>query len=271
VTSRGRAGTLSHPTRTGPDVLATTLQRNLESVRRTIAASARRAGRDPADVELVAVTKTVPSSVAAELVKAGQRDLGENRADVLEAKVRWFADHGPWVAGPRWHFVGHIQRNKARAVVEHADVIHSVDSLRLLETLDRIADDVGRSVDVYLQVKLYPEENKSGLDPTELASALATARRSRRLNPVGLMTMAPLIEGDEPRAVAAAHDVFTRLASWARERAVPASAGVPRGDRTSMGMSEDYEIAIESGSTCVRVGSALFADVTTAELAGGDA
>ena len=263
-------------------MLATTLQRNLERVRGAIAAAARSVGRDPADVQLVAVTKTVPPAVAAELVRAGQRDLGENRADVLESKVRWFADRGLATPdrGPRWHFVGHIQRNKARSVVEHADVIHSVDSLRLLETLDRIAEDVGRSLDVYLQVKLYPEDTKSGLDPGELDAALATVRRSRRLTHVGWMTMAPLIEDDEPRRRAAAQDVFTRLAGIAREHALPTSASPgpgARGDRTSMGMSDDFEIAIRCGSTCVRVGSALFEDVPThddgraSEPRGGDA
>lgn len=242
-------------------VLVDTLQTNLLRVRAAIAAAARRAGRDPSEVSLVAVTKTVPAAVAAELVRLGQRDLGENRADVLEEKAAWFDSRGfgaPDAGGPRWHFVGHLQRNKARRVVERAHVVHSVDSLQLLETLDRIAVDVGRSLDVYLQVKLHPEPTKSGFALADVPEALTAARAARRLRLVGLMAMAPLVEDDEVRRVAAARETFTRLAAAARELSRTEPAGSPALG-TSMGMSEDFEVAIEAGSTCVRVGSALFA------------
>lgn len=245
----------------------TTLSGNLDRVRGRIAAAARAVGRPPQDVTLVAVTKTVAPEVAAELVRLGQRDLGENRADVLVEKTRWFEDHGlggPDAGTARWHFVGHLQRNKARPVVERAHVVHSVDSLRLLETLERIAVDVGRSLDLLLQVKLHPEPTKSGLAPDEVPELLAAAAGARRVRCIGLMAMAPLVEDDEPRRDALARDTFERLASLARALA-PAHGRLA----LSMGMSDDFEAAIASGSTHVRVGSALFEGL--APRAGGRA
>jgi uncharacterized pyridoxal phosphate-containing UPF0001 family protein len=158
-------------------VLQTTLETNLARVRGRIAAAARAAGRQPGEIELVAVTKAVSADAALGLLRAGLIDLGESRADVLEAKATRIAAEGLRAGSAvRWHFIGHLQRNKARRVVELADVIHSVDSLRLLETVARIAEDVGRFPEVYLQVKLHPEETKSGLDPDALPEVLAAAR-----------------------------------------------------------------------------------------------
>jgi PLP dependent protein len=226
----------------------TTLEHNLDLVRRRIAGAAARAGRNPAEVTLLAVTKNRASEEAAELARLGASDLGESRSDELARKAAWSHEAGLSV---RWHFVGHLQRNKARAVVECAQVIHSVDSLRLLATLERIADDVGRVPDVYLQVKLHPEETKTGFDPADVRAALERARASRSLRPVGLMTMAPLVD-DPLLSALLARQVFRALSRLAREVEGDEKLGL------SMGMSDDYEIAIEEGSTCVRVGSALF-------------
>lgn len=226
------------------------LAQNVRAVEDRIAAAARRAGRDPAGVRLVAVTKSVALSVAVELARGGLLDLGENRADQLAARSPELRAAG---FAPRWHFVGHLQRNKARAVVEHAALVHSVDSVRLVETLDRIADDVGRDLDVLAQVKLADEETKSGLDPRELPTFLARARDLRRVRVVGLMAMGPLADdADEQRA--RARDVFRRAADLAREHA----ALFARAPELSIGMSDDYEIAVEEGATLVRVGSRLY-------------
>lgn len=254
-----RHGYLPHPPVPGEYALPTTLESNLARVRAEITAAARAAGRDPAQIELLPVTKSVPAALAAGLRALGQRDLGESRADELERKVRWFEEHG---IDARWHFVGHLQRNKARRVVELADVIHSVDSLHLIETLDRIAADVGRSPQVYLQVKLHPEDTKAGFEPALLCDALGAARAARHLVPVGLMTMAPLVEDDEAERVRLARHVFLELARLAHVHA-------PAGSRPlalSMGMSGDFALAIQAGSTCVRVGSALFEGVTSGEV-----
>lgn len=229
--------------------MPTLLAQNLARVRREIDAAAREAGRDPADVGLVGVTKSVSSDLALALARLGVGDLGENRVDELERKARAFQERE---VACRWHFVGHVQRNKAARVAELADVVHSVDSLRLAETLDRTARDVGRSLDVYVQVKLHPEETKSGLDPRELPEVLAAVRGARALRLSGLMTMAPLVEDDPVRAAELAEGVFARLARLGAELGTPG---------LSMGMSEDFALAVRHGSTCVRVGSRLFEGV----------
>jgi len=134
--------------------------------------------------------------------------------------------------------------------------VHSVDSVRLVETLDRNASHVGRSLGVYLQVKLHPEANKSGLDPLDLADAVLAVRAASSLRWCGLMTMAPLV-ADEVRARELADDVFARLATLGREHGSPG---------LSMGMSDDYALAIQHGSTCVRIGSALFEGLSTRRI-----
>lgn len=235
------------------------LAANLRAVRDRIAAAARRAGRDPAGVTLVAVTKSVPAAVAAELVRAGVGDLGENRADRLERKV---ADLAALGLAPRWHFVGHLQRNKAREVVRHADLVHSVDSERLLETLDRLAGETGRELEVLAQVKLADEATKSGLDPRELGGFLARARAARNVRVVGLMAMGPLAE-DSHAQRESARAVFRRAAELAREH----RAEFARDPELSIGMSGDFEIAVEEGATLVRVGSRLFEGLSVAEEA----
>jgi pyridoxal phosphate enzyme (YggS family) len=226
------------------------LSTNLAHVRDRIEAAALAAHRPPRAVELVAVTKSVPLEQAEDLFRAGQVDLGESRAGDLTTKSRAFQQHG---LAARWHFIGHLQRNKVGPVVEVADVIHSIDSLRLLETVARIADDVGRLPKLFLQVKLHPEETKSGLSPDALPEALAAARALRSVHLEGLMTIAPLVEGDEARRVELARTVFTALRTL-RDRSLLVGETL----RLSMGMSADFELAIAAGSDCVRVGSALF-------------
>lgn len=227
------------------------LAANLRDVQARIAACARSAGREPGDVGLVAVTKTVEVEVCAALLELGVRDLGENRADVLEAKHAAFAG-AP--LRPRWHWIGHLQRNKARRVLLCAEVLHSLDSLRLFEACERIAAEEGLQREVYLQLKLWPEEAKGGLDPAELPELLAAAREARHLRTAGLMAMAPLVD-DESEARRAADLVFARCAELARAHA----ALFPAGCRLSMGMSGDYDLAIARGAHWVRVGSALYA------------
>lgn len=241
------------PVPTLPPPPSATLAANLEGVRVRIADAARRAGRDPAAVQLVAVTKSVPAAVAAELVRLGAVDLGENRADVLEQKAAALAGVAP---APRWHFVGHLQRNKARAVVRHAALVHSVDSLRLLEALERLAVELGRDLDVLAQVKLADEPSKSGLDPRELAAFLAAGRAAQRVRVVGLMAMAPL-DDETARRADRAREVFRRAAQLAREHRA-GFAHPERDPELSIGMSDDYEAAVEEGATLVRVGTRLF-------------
>ncbi len=227
------------------------LERNRAAVLERIRRACEAAGRDPNGVRLVAVTKTVEPEVAGDVYRLGTRDLGENRVPEFERKVRWFQERG-W--SPRWHFIGHVQRNKARRVVQLADEIHSIDSLRLLDTVARVAREEQRQVQIYLQLKLTHESAKGGLSEDELPEAVRRASEERdHLGLRGLMTMAPHVE--DPSKGETADLVFARLA--ALRGSVPADAWCAD-PLLSMGMSGDLELAIARGSDLVRVGSALF-------------
>ena len=232
------------------------LKSSLDRVRARMAGAARAAGRSPEDVALVAVTKSVEPEVAADLVRLGQLDLGENRASELERKD----DHLRGLdLRPRWHFVGHLQGNKVRRVVARAASIQSVDSLRLLEAIDRAAGDLGSRPEVWIQVKLAEEPTKSGLAPREVPAVVERALELPNVSLAGLMALGPLTpEGERDASTRA---VFRDLARLARELAPKAPMGDARGlgrMRTSMGMSGDFEAAIEAGSDLVRIGSLLF-------------
>jgi len=224
------------------------LNENRLAVLRRIERSCADAGRDPSDVRLVAVTKEVDVETALELSRLGQEDLGESRADELERKAMRLAAAG---AAVRWHFLGRLQRNKARRVVRLAHAIHSVDSLRLIDALARLAAEEGRCPRLFLQAKLADEAAKGGFAPAELADAVGWTRRAG-LPLEGLMAMAPL---DDPDG-SAARAVFAALARLSRE--LPGDAFLAGAPRLSMGMSRDFEDAIRAGSHVVRVGSALF-------------
>lgn len=232
---------------------AATTQRvaaNVDAIRTRLARTAAQAHRDPAGITLLAVTKSVGPQLAAALVAAGQADFGENRLPGLEAKRAFFEAHG-LVA--RWHYIGHIQRNKARRVVELSDVIHSVDSQRLLEALVRHASELKRRPHLYLQVKIAQEESKFGLAPADLPAAIECARQAQADGHVllaGLMVMAPLIDDPALRRTAArsVFDITAELAQTWPEL----NLGL------SMGMTGDFEEAVAAGSTLLRIGSALF-------------
>jgi hypothetical protein len=238
------------PARNDGPALDSRLRANLDGVRDRIAAAARAARRAPEDVRLVAVTKSVEPEVALALARLGQTDLGENRLEPFERKVA--ALHAAGVDA-RWHYVGHLQRNKARRVARLADVIHAVDTRALLDTLARVADEEGAAPGLYLQVKLADDEAKHGLAPAEVR-ALVAAASERRQPLLGLMTMAPLPgPGVDPGA---ARRVFDALAELARD--LPAGAFAGGAPRLSMGMSGDLEDAVAAGATDVRIGTALF-------------
>jgi pyridoxal phosphate enzyme (YggS family) len=230
-----------------------TLARNRQAVIERVAAALRAAGRPGDSVRVVAVTKSVEPEVAGELAALGQTDLGESRVAELERKAAWLALHGH---APRWHFVGHVQRNKARRVVRHAAEIHSVDSARLLDDLARIAAEEGRAPGIYLQVKLTEEPTKSGCQRPELQGLLDRARASS-LPLLGLMTLAAPIATEADRR--AARSVFGELAELAA--GLPADAFQGARPRLSMGMSGDFEEAIAAGADVVRIGTAFFEDL----------
>lgn len=218
-------------------------------MRERIARAAQRAGRDPADVQVLVVTKGHPPAVLREVAAAGLRAIGENRVGEAEAKR---AELG-WL-GLRWHMVGHLQRNKAARAVRLFDAVESVDSLRLARKLDAERRALGEGkLEVLLQVNVSGEESKGGFQEPEALEEIAAACELGALRPVGLMTMAPLTEDEETLRA-----VFRRT----RELAARCRARIPRfeGCVLSMGMSNDFEIAVEEGSTRVRLGTALLGE-----------
>ena len=228
------------------------MRERLAAVRDRIERAAARAGRKASEVKLVAVSKTFPAAAVREAFAAGLREFGENKVQEAEAKVAALQDLRE--AGARFHLVGHLQSNKARKAVATFDRIHSVDSIELGRKLDQMASELGRSLQLLVQVDLGREETKFGLDEQQLLPTLEALRGLKSVHVDGLMTMPPA--SDDPEAARA---FFRRLREH-RDQAV--RDGLLEGGELSMGMSHDLEVAIEEGATFVRVGTALFGDRT---------
>ena len=223
---------------------AAILRRNLAKVRRRIELACDRAGRDPADVTLVAVTKKQPAEVIPTLLEEGITAIGESRPEVMAKKADLLGDHIPW------HMIGHYQRKKIKRTLGHFRLVHSVDSLSLLSTLDRAAADLAEDrgpVNILLQINVSGERQKQGFSLAEAGDAVALARAFNRLCLKGLMTMAPKTED-----MGLVREVFRKLRFLRDDLECPDVLGL------SMGMSQDYEVAIEEGATIVRLGSCLF-------------
>lgn len=213
-----------------------TLAGRLAAVRERIARAAERAHRDPAGILLLAVTKIFPASTIQEAYDLGLREFGENYVQEFEGKAPAVGS----LPGARFHLIGHLQSNKSKKAAELFHAIQTVDSAKLARRLN----EADRALDVMIEVKLSEEDAKSGADPAELPSLIAAIRECSHLNLLGLMTMPPW--SDDPEA---ARPYFRRLRELAE---------LHRLSGLSMGMSHDIETAIEEGSTCVRVGTALF-------------
>lgn len=218
------------------------LEAGLARVRERIATACADAGRDPAEVGLVVVTKFFPASDVRLLAELGVTDVGENRHQEAEAKAAECAD-----LGLTWHFIGGLQSNKAAAVAAYAGVVESLDRRKLVSGLDKGAHQRDGSVDVLLQVSLDPpdRDGRSGADPADLADLAAAVDEAGALELRGLMAVAPL--GEDPAAA------FARLADVRREFL----ADHPAATWLSAGMSGDLEAAVQAGATHVRVGSAV--------------
>jgi pyridoxal phosphate enzyme (YggS family) len=212
----------------------------LAALRGRIAAVCGEAGREPAEVELLAVSKTFPAEAVREAYEAGQRAFGESRQQEAAAKIEVLP------ADIRWHFIGGLQRNKARKVLAGFCCIHSIDSPRLAEYLDRVAGEDGRRPRVYLEVNVAGEPSKGGFSPEELLAAAESLAGLRHLDFRGLMAIPPE-EG--------ARRWFARTRELRDELALRSGLPLPG---LSMGMSGDFEDAVREGSTLVRVGSAIF-------------
>lgn len=229
---------------------------NIQRVQETITAACARAGRDPAGVTLIAVSKTHPAALVLEAAAAGVQHFGENRVEEAESKI-------PQVnAVVTWHMIGHIQSRKAKDVPPLFNVVHSVDRLKLADKLARAVTERGGTLDALLEINISGEESKGGLpafgwqtDPAVRAAVWEEVRQICALpglNVRGLMTMAPIVPDMQD-----ARPVFAGLREL-RDR-LAGSLGVPLPD-LSMGMTDDYPVAVEEGATLVRIGRAIFGE-----------
>lgn len=219
------------------------LQERIEALRRQIDDAATRVGRNPKDVQLIAVSKRHPAAAIRAAYACGLRDFGENYVQELVAKARELED----LEDLRWHLVGHLQTNKAKAVAQVAACVQTLDNERIIDELSRRAAAENRNVDVYIEVNIGDEEQKSGCKPEAAEALVQRVRSAPHLTFVGLMTVGHRVDSAE-----AARQTFVELRAL-RDRVAPGSA-------LSMGMSGDYAVAIEEGATCVRVGTAIFGE-----------
>jgi PLP dependent protein len=226
------------------------LAERLAHVRARITTAARRNNRSLEEVTLIAISKTHPASAVSRLIELGATDVGENRVQEAEEKI---TEVGRGRA--RWHLVGHLQANKVRRAVKLFDVIHSLDSMDLARRLDRLCVEEGvEKLRVLIQVDLGHEETKSGIEETELQQLVASLGPLSRLELIGLMTLPPFFENPEHN-----RPFFRKLRELRDELAVRGVFGDRKGE-LSMGMTHDFEVAIEEGATMVRIGTAIFGE-----------
>jgi len=225
---------------------------NIAEVQRRIERCARRAGRDPAEVQLMAVTKTQPANRIREAYEAGLRLFGENRVQEYSAKSAVLRD----LPGAEWHMIGHLQTNKAPAAVELFHAIDSVDSVRLARKLNKAAAQPARRLPILIEINVGGESAKNGLPPAadELGELLRLAPELNHLEIRGLMAVPPY--SADPEAARPYFRMLRDLRDSVSARELPQI----KMDSLSMGMSHDFEVAIEEGSTCVRVGTAIFGE-----------
>ena len=228
---------------------ATSIASRLAVVREHIAAACDRAGRDPAEITIVGVTKTHPPALVEEALAAGLTDIGENRAQELLPKAEALEARG---LAPRWHFIGRLQRNKVRGVLPYIAALHSLGSIRLADEIERRAERLeaasGASargpLPCYLEVNVAAEASKDGVTAEELPELLREAANRPHITVAGLMTVAPLV--DDPEQV---RPVFRQLRELAHAHGL---------EGLSMGMTDDYVVAVEEGATVVRLGRVIF-------------
>jgi PLP dependent protein len=232
-----------------PDALQSMRER-FADVRKRIETAALACGRPPEEITLVAITKTHPAKKLKTALELGARDFGENRVQEAEGKISELGRDAT-----RWHLVGHLQTNKARRAVNLFDVIHSLDSTELAERLERLCAEEGRErLDVLVQIDLAGEVTKSGIETAELPTLLSTLKQCSHLHLIGLMTLPPYFENPD-----CSRPFFKTLRELRDELHAQGHFGSGKGE-LSMGMSHDFEVAIEEGATMVRVGTALFGE-----------
>jgi pyridoxal phosphate enzyme (YggS family) len=227
-------------------------QERLNQVVERIQQAAQRSGREPQKIALVAVSKTVPFNRIIPFIQAGVHNFGENRVQEALQKIASAAD----LLDMRWHLLGHLQTNKARKAAPAFDSIQSVDSIELIQKIDAAAVETGRTPELLIQVDLAGEATKFGVSPTEVPRLLEAAAACRAARVTGLMTLPPVPESPED-----ARPWFARLRGL-RDQWLASGVPAPMLRELSMGMSADFEVAVQEGSTMVRVGTAIFGSRT---------
>ncbi|GLC79782.1 YggS family pyridoxal phosphate-dependent enzyme [Lacrimispora brassicae] len=222
------------------------IKENLEEVNNRILAACKRAGRNPEEVTLIAVSKTKPTAMISEAYSAGIRDFGENKVQELWDK------HLALPEDIRWHMIGHLQRNKVKQVIDKAVLIHSVDSIRLAQQIEEEAAKKNLVVDILLEVNVAEEESKFGFKLEAAENAIHEIARLPHVRIKGLMTIAPFVENSEEN-----RPVFKKLRQFNVDMQSKNIDNVNM-NILSMGMTGDYEVAIEEGATLVRVGTGIF-------------
>ena len=222
------------------------IQENLNEIKANIAASCEKAGRKAEDVTILAVTKTIDAERINEAVALGLRDLGENRVQELIGK------YDDIKGDVRWHLIGHLQKNKVKYIADKVCMIHSVESYSLMEEIEKQCSKIDKIMDVLIEVNVSGEESKSGVEPSEVLDYVTKAASYPHIRVKGLMTMAPFdAENDE------LHQIFSKLYEISVDISSKKLDNVSM-EHLSMGMTNDYPIAVEENSTIVRVGTGLF-------------
>ncbi len=225
-----------------------TIADNIQILRERIADAAATCGRSPEEIALLAVSKTFPKESIYQAVDAGIRQFGENRIQEAEVKIPGF----PKTMNLEWHLVGHLQSNKARRAAELFDMIHSLDSLKLAAKLNQTCLEIGKTLPVLLQVDLGEEESKFGAAPDQIREIVEILSEFKGLRLDGLMTIPPFFEDAE-----LVRPYFVKLREW-KEKLESEQPGCLGRQHLSMGMTHDFEVAIQEGATIVRIGTAIF-------------
>jgi len=236
----------------GVTMTDTAFLENISSIYKRMSHAAMRAGRNPEDIKLIAVTKTVSIERVKQAVDAGLRIFGESRVQEAQKKVM-STELKAMSESLSWHLIGHLQKNKAKAAVELFDLIHSVDSAELAEAINKYAEKLGKTQEILIQVKLSTEAAKHGILKDNLINLLNGIKKMKHLKVKGLMTIPPYF--DEPGMARPYFKETRRL----RDEAEMNGFKLPE---LSMGMTNDFEVAIEEGTTMVRIGTAIFGDRT---------
>ena len=251
-----------------------TIKERYESVQQSVADAAARSGRDASKIHVVAVTKHASVDEVRQLVDLGHSDFGENRLQhftQLAAQIDEYVGHRKELGEPdlanqiRWHFIGHLQRNKCRRILPLTRLIHTLDSLRLAEEIQEIAEKRKQVVEVLLQINISRERQKTGIAPAAVGYLLEQLESMPCIKPRGMMCMAPI--SDDPED---SRPVFTRCSELFEEMQLDKYSG-DAFTILSMGMSNDFEVAIECGANIVRVGTALFGEQTVSKEAPAEA